>query len=162
MQAEWLAPRASAEFQIGAERFSGRGYVEHLQLTVPPWRLPIRELRWGRFLSDSDSLVWIDWLGDHTKRIVYRNGARVEAREIGEERIVLDHPPDVLRFESAAPLREGRLGATALAAIPGVHSLFPAGILNVRERKWLSRASLTRQGGTASAGMAVHEVVEWP
>ena len=40
---EWrcLAPRAEAEVRTATLR-SGWGYVEHLRLTVPPWRLPIR------------------------------------------------------------------------------------------------------------------------
>jgi hypothetical protein len=35
-------------------------------------------------------------------------------------------------------------------------------MLNVRERKWLSRAVLRRTGLPDSIGMAIHEVVEWP
>jgi hypothetical protein len=46
-------------------RLEGQGYAEVLEMTIPPWRLPIQELRWGRFLADDGSAfaVWIDWRG---------------------------------------------------------------------------------------------------
>ena len=66
---------------------SGLGYAERLVLTIPPWKLPIETLRWGRFLSPSDWIVWIDWQGEHPQTIVYRNGARVAVDELGDEQI---------------------------------------------------------------------------
>ncbi|HUA62414.1 MAG TPA: hypothetical protein VML19_26900 [Verrucomicrobiae bacterium] len=161
---EWecLAPRAGAYLRTGDEpEIRGWGYVERLRLSVAPWRLPIRELRWGRFINGFDALVWIDWRGPYNRQVVYHNGAAVPARSIGDTGIELSDGA-VLRFEASTPLREGRLGATALAVIPHVDRLFPASILNVRERKWLSRAVLRRAGCADSTGMAIHEVVEWP
>jgi len=51
---EWncISPRSEAKFSIGASlSFEGLGYVEHLTMSIPPWKLPFDELRWGRFLS---------------------------------------------------------------------------------------------------------------
>ncbi len=67
-----LSPRAPAEITIGDRVVRGFGYAEHLTLTVEPWVMPIDELRWGRFVGERSSLVWIDWRGAHTKRIVAR------------------------------------------------------------------------------------------
>jgi len=161
---EWecLAPRSTACLRIAGEpEIRGWGYVERLRLSLAPWRLPIRELRWGRFINGADTLVWIDWRGPYNRQVVYCNGAAMRARSIGDTGIELSDGA-VLRFEASTPLREGRLGATALAVIPHVDRLFPASILNVRERKWLSRAVLRRAGCADSTGMAIHEVVEWP
>jgi len=162
---EWecVAPRASAHLRIGDDQeIRGWGYVERLRLSIAPWRLPIRQLRWGRFINDSDTLVWIDWRGPYNRQVVYYNGAAVRAQSISDTEIALQNGEAVLSLESSMPLREGRLGATALAVIPNVERLFPAGILAVRERKWLSRAVLRRPGRPESAATAIHEVVEWP
>ena len=41
-----VAPRGAAELRVGRDEFyRGWGYVEHLQLSLPPWRLPISRLR---------------------------------------------------------------------------------------------------------------------
>ena len=85
----------------------------------------------------------------------------MRARSVGDDAIELDGGA-VLSLAGSVSLREGRLGATALSVIPDVERLFPAGILNVRERKWLSRAVLRRPGCPDSTGVAIHEVVEWP
>jgi hypothetical protein len=162
---EWncVAPRSSAEVRIGeGKTYRGEGYVEHLRLTIPPWRLPIRQLRWGRFVNACDALVWIDWQGSYNRQVVYYNGSPVSARTISDREIVLGDGGAVLSLDTSTILREGALGATALSVLPNLERLFPARILGIRECKWLSRAILRRPGQADSVGMAIHEVVKWP
>jgi hypothetical protein len=161
---EWncVTPRASAQLQVYGNEMRGWGYVEHLRLSVAPWRLPIHQLRWGRFVNATDTLVWIDWRGSYNRQIAYYNGAAVSACEIGDHKIVLADGEVVLNLETEATLREGLLGATALAMLPNLDRLFPTRILKVREQKWLSRGVLQRPGRPNSTGMVIHEVVEWP
>jgi hypothetical protein len=139
----------------------GLGYAEHIRMTIAPWDLPIRNLRWGRFATPSDWIVWIDWLGDFTRRIVYRNGqiAPTSLLEDGQiefcdgARLVLDR---------SLVLRKGRLGATILSGIPGVRDTFPARLLMVNECKWRSRGQFQRPGNSTAEGWAIHERVDWP
>jgi hypothetical protein len=162
---EWdcLAPRAAAEVRVGAAPpYKGWGYVERLRLTLPPWRLPIRELRWGRFVNSTDALVWIDWRGSYHRQVVHYNGSAVAASAIGDREIALQDGDAVLTLDAGTVLRDGALGSTALSILPNARRLFPASILGVHERKWLSRAVLRRPGLPDSVGMAIHEVVEWP
>ena len=59
---EWhcLVPRAKGRLMLAdGVVVKGLGYVERLNLTILPGDLPIRELRWGRFLSDGTGVVWI-------------------------------------------------------------------------------------------------------
>jgi hypothetical protein len=139
-----VAPRARAEVRLGDRTIRGLGYAENLTMTVPPWRLPIHELRWGRFLSETDGVVWIEWSGAESACMWWHNGLRSEsASEID--------------FRDRATLRDGKLVETALHVIPDIHKLFPARILGLRESKWLSRAAFGQ-----AAGWAIHEVVRWP
>ena len=162
---EWncLAPRSAAQVRIGeGEHFRGWGYVEHLRLSLPPWRLPIHRLRWGRFINATDALVWIDWRGDYNRQVVYHNGVAMVAQNISDHEIRLAGGETVLTLDTSAVLREGTLGATALAVLPNLDRLFPAAMLRAKEQKWLSRAVLRQPGHPDSIGMAIHEVVEWP
>jgi hypothetical protein len=161
---EWdcVALRSTAQVRIGAdEHFRGWGYVEHLRLSLPPWRLPIHRLLWGRFINATDALVWIDWRGPYNRQVVYYNGAAVVAEIIGDREISLAGGETVLTLDASAVLREGALGTTALAMLPNLDRLFPAAMLNVWEQKWLSRAVLRRPGRPDSIGTAIHEVIEW-
>jgi len=162
---EWncLAPRARAAIIVGSElAIEGWGYVEHLRLTVAPWKLPIRRLRWGRFINATDALVWIDWDGPQKVRVVYLNGVAVAVDNIGDDKIVLADGPAVLSVHNKQVVRNGRLGATALSPIPRLKRLFPESVLNIQECKWLSHVVLCRPGSPNSLGMAIHEVVTWP
>jgi hypothetical protein len=160
---EWdcLQPRARAEVSVeGGRRLEGLGYAERLTMSVPPWRLPFEELRWGRFLSDEDALVWVDWRGARALSLVLHNGVRVEGALVTDHELAAGETR--LALGESAVLREGSLGETALRGVPGAHRLFPFRILRTRECKWLSRGVLTKPGAGATTGWAIHEVVRWP
>ena len=152
-----IMPRARAEF--GDRR--GLGYVEHLTMTIPPWKIPIRQLRWGRFLTADDWIVWIDWDGEFSRRIVYRNGVLLAVSSLEDCKIELASR-ESLTMSNSIVLREGPLGSTALASIPGVENTFPGRLLRVNECKWRSRARLAHADGRTSDGWAIHERVVWP
>jgi len=161
---EWncVAPRAAARITLGAEpAIEGWGYAERLRLTLPPWRLPIRRLRWGRFVNATDALVWIDWSGPYSKTAVYLNGSEASACQIGDSEVALEGGA-VLSLDCGKVLREGMLGSTALKVIPNLDRVFQHSVLNMHECKWLSNAVFRRPGQPDSTGMSIHEVVEWP
>jgi len=156
---EWrcLMPRAQARIH---DR-SGFGYAEHLSCTIAPWKLPVQTLRWGRFASPSEWVVWIDCLGGCTRRIVYRNGQAEPAPRLEDGRIEFAGGAR-LTLDRSLVLREGRLGATVLSAIPGIRDTFPARLLQMNECKWRSRGRFERPGVAAVEGWAIHERVDWP
>ncbi len=65
VRVEWRChlPKCEAVVASEAGSIQGLGYAEELLLTGSPSNLPIRALRWGRFLSEESSLVWIEWRG---------------------------------------------------------------------------------------------------
>ena len=159
---EWqcLQPRAKAEIRWGHQQLlHGLGYVERLDMTIAPWKLPIEQLFWGRFLSDSDSLVWIDWRGPHHRRVLLHNGRRIANGKITDHEISVGSAAK-LTFRDRAVLREGTLGTVALAALSAFKQSLPGRLLNVEERKWRSRAHWNEC--ERSDGWAIHEVVKWP
>lgn len=156
---EWhcLMPRAQARIHNRA----GFGYAEHLNITIAPWKLPIQILRWGRFATSSDWIVWIDWLGDFTRRIVYWNG-QVAPTSLLEDGQIEFRDGARLTLDRSLVLREGQLGATALSVVPGIRDTFPARLLQMNECKWRSRGRFERPGVSTVEGWAIHERVEWP
>ena len=145
---EWncVMPRARACVRAGGRTIRGLGYAEHLTMTTPPWQLPLRELRWGRFLSEQDGLVWIECLGDEPVMIALHNGVAVEPERLWG-----------LGLEPGRVLREGVLGDGVLGTIPRLRKLLPVRMLDLHESKRLSRGTFD-----GASGWAVHEVVLWP
>jgi hypothetical protein len=159
---EWecLSPKADAEiFTRNEKRIKGYGYVERLTMTIPPWKLLIDELRWGRFLSNDDAIVWIDWQGKEPFRLVIHNGVECKSSLITDHGIQAGESS--LSFKTSKVLRDGPIIRTALSSIPGIRKLFPSRILNTHESKWVSKAALTKPDGEQSEGSAIHEVVRW-
>ncbi len=136
------APSAS----VAWNGFAGHGYLERIELTIPPWRLPIQTLHWGRFITPHQSLVWIEWLGPHPLRLTLHNG------------LPIDTPySELLTLHPVATIRQGPIGPNVLQSIPGLSA--PARLLKMHECKLLSRARLHSTGET---GWAIHETVVWP
>ena len=55
---EWSCDAPGAGVEIVCEdgvTIRGAGYSEHMVLAMLPWKLPIDELRWGRWLSPSST-----------------------------------------------------------------------------------------------------------
>ena len=157
---EWncLQPRSTAHLHIGERELAGLGYAECLTLTLPPWQLPMRELRWGRFVSPRHSLAWIHWQGPYSTSFALHNGRRCELVSVSESELALPHA--TLRMEESLPLRSGRVGSTILPATPALRKLLPGSLFNIEEHKWRSRGTLRTQEGS-SDGWVIHEVVHW-
>ncbi|MBK8594309.1 MAG: hypothetical protein IPN83_01725 [Holophagales bacterium] len=140
----------------------GSGYAEKLELSIPPWRLPIEELRWGRFLSGGSSLVWIDWRGAVPLSLALLDGRRVAVVSIDDTSVVLADPPGRLDLLPTAVLRDGLLGGPVLGRVPGLSRTLPARMLRVHESRRLARGVLEVEGGVRREGDALFEVVRWP
>ena len=143
------AARVSASLQ-GFAPLRGTGYAERILITIPPWRLPIRELRWGRWIGQdaSRSVVWIDWRGKAPRTWVFVDGAAVSSAEVTDENVragALD-----LSLDKRFTLEERSL-EEIVSAIPGLRAVIPRSFLGLRQSRWCSHGSC--------AGHAIHEVV---
>jgi hypothetical protein len=156
---EWDCIMPQARVSVGPR--TGLGYAEHLTMTIPPWKLPIDTLRWGRFTGESNWAVWIDCQGEFARRIVYLNGNTISASTLADEEIKFENGA-VLAMDRSLVLRNGPLGTTVLSKIPGLNRTFPARLLEVNECKWRSRAHLRLPNGKNVQGWAIHEKVCWP
>jgi hypothetical protein len=159
---EWhcLQTRSQATLRVpDRPELGGTGYAECLTLTLPPWELPISQLRWGRFLAAEDSLIWIDWQGSYHKQLILHNGRECVPRAIGESIVSFDQQEE-LELESSRVLRDGALGQTVLSGAPLLHRIFPAAMFAVHESKWCSQGRL-RLADRESLGWAIHELVRW-
>lgn len=158
---ECLAPAARARLDRDGLSTAGTGYVERMTMTVPPWELPIDELRWGRWISDdaSSSVVWIDWRGALPRCWVVVNGAvqlaPVDVRDDGVDsaagRLALG-APRTLHDRSVGKMLRG------ISALARVAARVP---LRWHETKWCCRATFTDAARVSRQGWTIHEIVRF-
>jgi hypothetical protein len=156
---EWRAeaPAAAVRFELhGFEPMLGSGYAERIFLSIPPWHLPIRELRWGRWLDPaaSRSVVWIEWRGAHPRTWVFVDGIKAQTAVVTDESI--DAGNVRISLGRRRTLHE-RAFADVVATIPPLRALAPKSLLALREAKWCSAGALL-DGRAAQYGSAIHEV----
>ncbi len=148
-------PSASATTRIGKQLHTGFGYVEYLEMTIPPWRLPLSELRWGRFVSSRHSLVWIDWQGSHPLSLIFLDGKQIPG-VVSDVSVCWSDGKLTLQPETL--LRGGPLVKTALTRVPGIRRLLPKKALQSEEYKWFSQGSL-QLGNSKINGWILYEIV---
>jgi hypothetical protein len=145
-------PRAGVVIQDGASEMRGVGYAEVLEMRVAPWKLPIDELRWGRFGGDHSSVVWIDWRGSNPLTLILNDGV-LDRDAVVRDRVIT-FGGATLDLSDDRSLRDATLGKT----LSFLHFL-PKRIAGAREQKWCSRGELKRADATVDSGWSIHELV---
>ncbi len=154
-----LMPLARAEVRNGSSVVRGLGYVEHLSMTLPPWRLPIDTLRWGRFLAPEESVVWIDWeKGSDRRTWVFVDGTEVKGG-VSEEDVFFEGGRVRLPQRDRVSLRDGRLSHLLRKLPLPLRTRLGSRALAIHETKWRTRGVLECPGVPPVEGWAIHEVV---
>jgi hypothetical protein len=159
---EWqcLSANAAVEVRVDGRTITGTGYAEKLTMTIPPWRLPFTELRWGRYISDdrSEYVVWIDVSGKTRRNWIWVSSGEPAAGTVDDRGVRTDSAE--LTFEVSRPLREENVASTLFGRAAFLRRLLPRGLRDIQEAKQVSSCVLRRQG-SESKGLSVNEVVRW-
>jgi hypothetical protein len=158
---DWRCEAPSALVKVecaGRPPMSGTGYAEQLTLTIPPWRLPISDLRWGRWMDETAarSVVWIEWRGAEPRTWVFVDGVLVPQAAVDD--CCISAPPARLTLLPSSTLSTRALADT-IQRIPGLHALIPSSVLSLRETKWSSLGTLRCPSAPPVEGRAIHERV---
>jgi hypothetical protein len=146
-------------------------------MTLRPWDMPIDVMHWGRWIGTSSSMVWLRWEGPVPRTLVLLNSQDAsDPSEAPASRMTTSPAesadPSVslgliksrhasLTLSDSRTLRDESLADSLLSIIPGLRSWAPARTLAARERRWLSRGTLTRPLAAPEQGWAIHEEVRF-
>lgn len=159
---EWqcLGADSDVSLWVDGRQMEGRGYAERLSMTIPPWRLPFRELRWGRYIGDDqrDYAVWIDVRDGFQRNWTWMNSNTPIEGTIDDTGVRT--PRGELLFEASRPIRQENVARTLLGRFQFLSRLFPRDVRIIQEDKQLSSCALT-SGDSESKGFSINEVVKW-
>jgi len=158
---EWRAEAPAAVVSVELRGFApvqGSGYAERILITVPPWRLPIRELRWGRWIDESSSrcVVWIDWRDDRPRTWVFVDGVLAPSATVRDESV---HAGAVNLMLGERRTLESLAFYEIAAKIPPLQAVVPKSFLALRQTRWCSNGTLQEGDAAQLTGRAIHEVV---
>jgi len=158
-------PLSRVKLSFNGRWLEGMGYVEQLCLTAYPWRIPMDELRWGRYGSEDRYWVWIEILGEENKQWVWVNGERTGKAQISDSAIVIPEKKLQLQLDRSMVLESEKkihsVTGPLTRVIPGFKNLMPMRFLLSDETKWGSRAEFYSDGELDAIGFAIHERVSF-
>jgi hypothetical protein len=158
-------PASNVQLRLKEGDLEGRGYAEQLILTVPPWKIPMDELRWGRFGSGENNMVWIELREKDNQQWLWLNGEKIENCIIEDHHIILPEKDLVLNLDQGTLLESEKkifsVVEKIIRYIPGFNKIMPVNFLMADEFKWLSRGQLETNCKVISSGMAIHELVNF-
>jgi|WetSurMetagenome_2_1015567.scaffolds.fasta_scaffold78123_2 hypothetical protein len=151
-------PKARASVNSTKLSFSGWGYTECIDITVPVWKLPFKTLYWGRCHTNNHYLVWIKWEGKTKQNWIWLDGKCshdfvIEANKISGDDFLLELGKNV-------PLREGKIGSTILQPFRNLTRFLPKTVLSLDERKWYCMGILHSKSEVEPA-IVIYEKVSW-
>jgi hypothetical protein len=153
-------PKCITEINFAGKIFNGYGYAETISLPLKPWNLPLDELKWGRFLSDDYTIIWINCRGVQPVNKLFFNNAEIDDAEFKEDVISFCGGIYQLRFKEIQPIRKGRL-SKIFSGNPWLKFLFNKRILNTLEKKYKAKTSLSKRSESLSDGWSIYETIIW-
>lgn len=160
----WTVPVPAGRALVsGADglRLDGPGYAECLHVLLNAGRLPLDQLRWGRFVAPGASLAWIDWRGDRPSSWALFNGLPVAGLTVGDDAVVVGDRDIALAIHDPITIRRAPLASGALKGMPLPGRWALRRFRLATETRWRSRGTL-RAGGASHHGWVIHELVHFP
>jgi len=158
-------PASSVSLKINDKELNGTGYVEQLILTADPWKIPMKELRWGRYASREDHMVWIELKDEGKQQWMWYNGKKTESPNIGDDIITIPSEGISLEMDRAVVLESEQKILQVVRKLapylPGFDRTVPYRFLMADEFKWLSRGILQKKGEKLRSGWTIHELVNF-
>jgi hypothetical protein len=158
-------PRSAVTLDINDTHMEGKGYAEQLILTAPPWKIPMDELRWGRFGADDYHMVWIELRQQEKKQWLWLNSVPEDQCIIEDHMVAIPGKDIELRLDRCVSLEAEKkifsVVENLVHFIPGFNKVMPVRFLMADESKWLSKAQLLNKGIRVADGMAIHELVNF-
>ncbi len=153
--------RSSATVQVGETIYSGIGYAEWVRLTIAPWDLPFRTLRWGRHASSEHAVVWIAWSDREEASWIWLDGKEQPEANLGSDAITGLEGGLTLQLGHQRDIRDRRLLSGLGQTIPRLLPLVGDRLSTFREHKQLAPSALMSHGTQLDRGWTIHEVVTW-
>lgn len=163
---EWTCfqPSSTVYLKVNDTEWKGLGYVEKIKIPFYPWKMPIQQLRWGRFVSAKDYLVWIELKSETTKQWVWYNGEKMQKGILSDQEISIPEKHILLQFTDTTIIESEKKIYNVVKKIfrflPGFYKLIPTGFLMADENKWRSRGILKNKN-TCTEGWVIHELVNF-
>ncbi len=153
-------PKALTKVRFNGKDFKGYGYAETLYLPIKTWNPPIEELRWGRFLSEKYTVIWINWKGKNSVNKIFLNGIEFTDALFHDNNIIFSAGAYMLEFSDIQLLRNGKI-SNLFAKTPWMKTIFNGRILNAKESKYTAKAILTKNSDILATDWSLFETVTW-
>jgi hypothetical protein len=170
-------PAAAAEgvIQSGRQewRVSGVGYQDIVEMTLPPWQLPIAELNWGRAhcghytvvfdrvkLTHGATLQYVMLRAENTDAGMVASEMFTIETDEGDQKTTLRHDSFALHLSLRHILAEGEIASGEQIKYRLLRKFLAKTSGNPFEKKMVSEAALCL-GGHTYGGWAIHERVSW-
>ena len=154
-------PRSRVTIDLDDVRHSGLGYVEQLTLTIPPWKLPFDRLRWGRYTSESQALVWIAWSGADARQFVWHDGVPQPDAIIDDRGVRGLQGGAELHFGEARDVCARPALARLVDRLPSPVQSLAAPVAAMFEHKMLAPGQVVLAGTPLNSGWSLYEEVRW-
>lgn len=158
-------PASRVDLNLNGRILKGNGYAEQLILTTYPWHIPMNHLRWGRFHTQDDAMVWIEIREKDKKQWLWLNGKNIPNCNIEDHEISSKEENFILKLDRQGILESEKkiyqVVEKLLKFLPGFNKIMPVKFLMADNHKWLSKGEFKKANSEITEGTAIHEWVNF-
>lgn len=158
-----------SELTHGGRTISGDGYLERLETTIRPARLPMDRLRWGRFIGAERCASWIEWSGrsdEPVRRWLVVDGSPATPRVVDDDRVTGESAASgeglSLTIDRVRVIHDRRISESLRGFGPLASVVISRRLRSAREAKWVARGTLSSPSGKLlDQGWVINERVDF-
>ena len=158
---KWHCTNNGADVKINwnGKEYTGKGYAEYVDVTLSLWKLPFTELKWGRWISDTDNeaVTWIGWSG-----IKDENISRIWGENYTENSEIIYTDDEIrlgnrkIEIMNKKSIRDEIVSRSILGRKDIFSFLLPKKLRNIDEKKYFSEGIMD-----GKKGKILYEEVIW-
>ena len=158
----WHCTNNGADVKIkwNENEYSGKGYAEYVEVTLPLWKLPFTDLKWGRWVSENgnEGITWISWedktgSGNKLSRIWDSEVTEGEVFYTGSDILIGNRKIEIMEKKE---IRKEIVSRSILGNRSILSLILPKKLKNIDERKYYSRGLFEGKEGNV-----IFEEVFW-
>ncbi len=152
---ECFQPRSAVNIRIKNGIIAGTGYCERIKLTLKPWQLPFKEIRWGRCHTESDTYIWVYSKGESGLNMLLKNNK--EYKIISITPTMVETSEFTLNFDKLRIVQNSRIENMIQKSIT-LKTIIPQKAQRIHTLKFFSPVTIKSSAG-AQTGNAIFETL---
>lgn len=152
---ECFQPRSDVNIRLKNDIIAGTGFCKRIKLNIKPWQMPLKELKWGRCHTDSETYIWVYAKGDPAINLMLLNNKQYKITSITPATVCTEDFS--LNFDKLRIVQNSRI-ENMISKSLSLKTVLPPKAKKIHTLKFYSPVTI-KNGDSVKKGKAIFETL---